>query len=255
MVFWTCNIDKINPKFDSETKSVLKQPGEHIFDKVNNIKLYLYVDSLQTSFHAITILNYAIDRPIKASSREQGIVVIKETVPFNVCIFEEMSPLSNLVCIFAPDNIASLFRYALRMIVSSKVREHDETGTIQMVTPILPVKFRLKERENEIRKYLPNIKELSVKQIKDMYVHGASLRGVLLESSEEYHKYVRDRVVGGQVNYFGVTFRDRVFMLSSEGKIWTRQGKMLAGRLPEVDVVRELLLKLFEADAILIYEY
>ncbi|MEM2169955.1 MAG: hypothetical protein QXO15_08605 [Nitrososphaerota archaeon] len=104
----------------------------------------------------------------------------------------------------------------------------------------------MKGKENELNKYFSNIREISVKEIKDIYVHAASLRGILLELSEEYQKYVRDAEISGRINYFGVTIEERVMMLSSDGKIWTRQGKSEV----EPETVRFILKVLNESNAI-----
>jgi len=255
MVFWGCQIFKINPHYDIHVKNILLEYGkQYLFEKKENLSFYMYVDKLQKALKAVKIPIIDIDTLVPIYNREQGNIVAKETVRFQLCIFEEPVQLSNMLAIFSNDRVIRTFRSAMRIIASEKVRSVDSFLDIQKITPLLPVKFRLKEQEAEIRKHLPNIRAFSVRKIKDLYVRGASLKGVELESTREYQKYVQDEIISGYLTFFGMPIRGRVYNMSTEGKIWTREGQQLPNELPEVDIVSEVLQKLLESDAIVIYQ-
>jgi len=245
-VFWTCYIFKINPKFDNFVKDIIARKGEYLYDKVDDKNLYFYIDSIQTTSYGKEIKVY-VDKPIQISNREEGQILVKETVELNVCLYEKPDELSNFLAVFSSTENTRHFGYAMRLLVSKKVQESGQFPNLVVVRPMLPVMFRLSGKEKELSKYFSNTKELSVKNIKDMYIHRASLKGNYLEQSSEYQKYVRDMQISGDINYYGITFRDRVIMLSSEGKIWTRQGKNEI----EPNVVEEILKILQSCNAVI----
>jgi hypothetical protein len=249
MVFWTCHIFKVNPQFDNFVKDVMTHKGEYIYDNIDNKNLYFYIDGFQiTSYGKIIDVN--VDKPIRIFNREEGTILAKETISLDVCLYENPPELSNFLAVFSSAESIRWFAYAIRLIISEKVRESRQFPNMIMVRPLLPVRFKLKGKEKELSKYFSNVRELSVRNIKDMYVHRANIGGVFLEQSGEYQKYVRSMDVSGDVNYFGVTFRDRVIMLSSEGKIWTRQGKDEV----ELNVVEGILKILLNCDALFIIQ-
>jgi hypothetical protein len=226
LVFWTCRIFKINPKFDIIVKDVILKKGSYNYGRVENKDLYLYIDRIQETFGKwAKLIEIYIDVPRRIFNREEGYVTIKETVPFNVCLFETFD-VSNFLAVFGSSYNLPVLTYALKVIISEKGRSEGQIPeSLIIFSPLFKVIFKLKGKESELSKYFSNIREISVKGIKDIYVHAANLRGLSLELSEEYQKYVRDAELSGKINYFGVTVEGRVIMLSSEGKIWTRQGK------------------------------
>ncbi|MGC9086963.1 MAG: hypothetical protein ACP5IT_12295 [Thermoproteota archaeon] len=224
MVFWTCYVFKVNPKIDNFVKDIIASKGEYAYDKIDEKTLYFYIDNIQTMQHG-KIIKVGVDKPFQVSNREEGKVLVKETVSLTVCFYDEINGISNILAVFGSGENVSSFKYAMRMIVSERVKESKQFPNLVVVPPILPIGFRLKGKEKELSKYFSNIRELSAKNIKDLYVHRASIGGSFLEQSSEYQKYVRASDVSGDISYLGVTFKDRVIMLSSEGKIWTRQGK------------------------------
>jgi len=223
--------------------------GEYIYDKIDNKNLYFYIERPQITSYG-KIIDVYVDRPIQIFNREEGRVIVKETISLNVCLYEKPEEISNFLAIFSPAESIRYFVHAIQFLVSEKVRESEQFPNLIMVRPILPVRFKLKGKEKELSKYFSNIRELSVRNIKDMYVHRANIGGIFLEQSGEYQKYVRSIEVSGDVNYFGVTFRDRVIMLSSEGKIWTRQGKNKV----ELNVVESILKILLNCNALFIIQ-
>lgn len=249
MVFWTCHIFKVNPQFDNFVKDIMTHKGEYVYDKIDSKNLYFYIDGFQATLYGKIIKIY-VDKPIQIFNREEGNVLVKETTSLNVCLYEKPTEISNFLAVFSSAENIRWFGYAIRMLVSEKVRKSGQFPNLIMVRSILPVRFRLKGKEKELSKYFSNIRELSVRNIKDIYVHRASLGGSFLEQSGEYQKYIRDVEVSGDINYFGITLRDRVIMLSSEGKIWTRQGKSEV----EPNVVEEILKILLNCNAIFVIE-
>ena len=249
MVFWTCHVFKISPKFDNFVKEVMMQEAKHNYEKIDNKQLFFYVDWVQQA-RGMKLIKIHVDKPLRIYNREEGYVSVKQTISVDVCLYEEPAEISNFLAVFGSTENMRCFAYALRIIVSEKVRQSGKYPELIMVRPLIPIRFRLKGRERELSKYFSNIRELSVKNIKDIYVHRASLRGFSLEESDEYKRYIRDEEISGEINYFGISFRGRVMMLSSEGKIWTRQGK----RELEPDVVEEILKILHECDAMIIRE-
>jgi len=249
MVFWTCHVFKISPKFDNFVKEVMMQEAKHNYEKIDNKQLFFYVDWVQQA-RGMKLIKIHVDKPLQIYNREEGYVSVKQTISVDVCLYEEPAEISNFLAVFGSTENMKCFAYALRVIVSEKVRQSGKYPELVMVRPLIPIRFRLKGRERELSKYFSNIRELSVKNIKDIYVHGASLRGFSLEESDEYKRYIRDEEISGEINYFGISFRGRVMMLSSEGKIWTRQGKSEL----EPDVVEEILKILYECDAMIIRE-
>ena len=249
MVFWTCHVFKISPKFDNFVKEVMMQEAKCDYEKIDDKQLFFYVDGVQQA-HGMKIIKIHVDKPLQVFNREEGYVSVKETISVNACLYEEPAEISNFLAVFGSRENMKWFAYALRVIVSEKVRQSGKYPELIMVRPLIPIRFRLKGRERELSKYFSNIRELSVKNIKDIYVHGASLRGYTLEESDEYKRYIKDEEISGEINYFGMSFRGRVIMLSSEGKIWTRQGK----RELEPDVVEKILKILYECDAMIIRE-
>ncbi|RLI51045.1 MAG: hypothetical protein DRP09_19570 [Candidatus Thorarchaeota archaeon] len=247
MVFWTCHVFKITPKFDNFVKEVMTKKADHIYEKIDDKQLFFYIEGV-TQAYGMKLMKFYVDKPLRIYNREEGYVPVKQTVSVDVCLYEEPAEISNFLAVFGSTENMRCFAYALRVIVSKKVRQSGEYPDLIMVRPLIPIRFRLKGRERELSKHFSNIRELSVKNIKDVYVHGASLRGFLLEESDEYKRYIRDEEISGELNYFGVGFKGRVIMLSSEGKIWTRQGR----RELEPDVVKEILKILNNCDAMII---
>jgi hypothetical protein len=223
--------------------------GKYFYYKVDDKNLYLYIDNIQTTSYGKEI-KVCVDKPIQISNREEGQVLVKETVELNVCLYEKPDELSNFLAVFSSTENARHFGYVMRLLVSKKVQESGQFPNLVVVQPMLPVRFRLSGKEKELSKYFSNVKELSVKNIKDIYIHHASLRGNYLEQSSEYQKYVRDMQISGDINYYGITFRDRVIMLSSEGKMWTRQGKSEV----EPDAIEEILKILQNCNAVITAE-
>jgi len=246
-VFWTCRVFKVNPKYDDLVKSVILKVGSYKYGRVDSKNLFLYIDKIQDTFDEwAKMIDVCVDCPRTVSNREEGSITIKETVPFKVCLFEK-EDLSNFLAVFGSSYKVPVLTYALKVIISEKGRQEGRLpSSVIMFSPLLKLTFKLKGKENELNKYFSNIREISVKEIKDIYVHAASLRGILLELSEEYQKYVRDAEISGRINYFGVTIEERVMMLSSDGKIWTRQGKSEV----EPETVRFILKVLNESNAI-----
>jgi len=226
LVFWTCRVFKINPKFDNLVKDVILRTGSYLYGKIEDKNLFLYIDRIQETFDEwAKLIEIYIDNPRRVYNREEGFVTIKETVPFNICLFEKSS-ISNFLAVFGSSYNIPVLTYALKVIISERGRSSGQIpDSLIVFSPLFRLNFKLKGKENELGKYFSNIREISVKEIRDIYVHAASLKGLLLELSAEYQKYVRDAEISGRINYFGVSIEGRVIMLSSEGKIWTRQGK------------------------------
>jgi len=261
LVFWGCHIFKINPQFDVHIKRILLEPNQepYLFDEEDDVSFYMYVDKIQRAIRGVQIPIIDLDVPVYLFTREKGTSLAKKTVRFQVCIFEKPLQISNMIGVFCNDNVARIFKRALREIASQKVRLASMSDEIQKITPLLPVRFLLREREDEIRKYLPNVRAFSVKKIKDLHIRSASIRGVELENTSEYQRFVKDVIVGGQLSYFGVPVRDRVYNMTGRGgagtaKIWTRQGRQLPNELPEVDVVSAILSVLNSSQALSVYQ-
>ena len=153
-------------------------------------------------------------------------------------------PLANILGIFASGLVAT----RISRIIASVTREMNKEEYISEV--LRSLKFKLKEKENEINKLeeFTETVEVRVSDIRDPYIADAWLKGTEVDRSDEYEKLIRDPMIGGKVEYMAISFREKTYYLFSDGRLFTRQAS--DDILQEIYPLFEITRKLFEVDAV-----
>ena len=203
-MFWSCKIFQLNPKVDTLVKTLLNSSGsdeEYRTKEDESLKLYMR-SSVQNHYGHLCSLD--VDRIVWAYNREKGRFPIKITSAVEAQIFE-MPEFSNYVGMFASSKVAIITAEAVKSVLA-------RTKDIGML-PFFVTDFLLKEKEQDLRKLFDNMTEISIDRLRDSFVRKATLKGKHLGESEEYQKYVKDKDLGGDVQFFGVSVDDRSVIL------------------------------------------
>jgi hypothetical protein len=218
-LFWSCKLYQLNPKVDSQVKTLLTKLGaEYEYkkfafrDREDTLKVHIFTVQ-KNQFGVICQLD--LDRIVYLENREEGRFPVKVTQKLDVQIFE-IPALPNYVGVFASDRISTILFTAMTTVL------REQTG--EFTVPFLETYFRLKEKEKELQSYFDNLTEISVDGVRDSFVRKARFKGSFLAESEVYQKYVKDKDIAGDIEFFGVSVDGRTIVLVSEGVIYTRQG-------------------------------
>lgn len=210
-----------------------KVQAEYEFKKRDNTPLKLYVEGVQKNFYG-RLVWLQLDRIVFAYNRDEGRFPVKITNKLDVQIFERPE-FSNYIGVYASSRLASALFDSMTYVM------RDTTGKITL--PFFECIFLLKEKEQELRKVFDNMTEISIDKVRDSYVRKATFKGKYLGESAEYQKYVKDKDVGGDVEFFGVSVDERSVILVSSGVIYTRQGSDREESLRTVSLCVENLQK------------
>jgi len=237
---WSCTIYQINPAVSEDVKKMLQTVNkEYTYKNIEGHKLTFYIQSGRQNKYG-QLIEIAVDDLLKLYNREKGTYYTKITFNITLQIFQR-EPVNNFVAIFGNSRQVRIFRMQFTEVFRREKRTPE--------FPLFSVRFLLRERESCLRKEFPDMREINVSNIRDMYVSGVVIKGSFLEESPEYSKYILDEEIGGIVRHFGITSRDikeRVIILASDGRIYTRMGREPV----EVDTVCMILSKLKQCDAV-----
>jgi len=213
---------------------------EYVYkDNIKGHKLTFYIRSRHQNGYG-QLIEIEVDDLLRLYNRERGTYHAKITFDMTLQIFQR-EPVNNFIAVFGNSQRVRIFRIQFTEVFRREKRTPE--------LPLVSIRFLLRERESCLRNEFPDMREISVSNIRDMYVRGAVIRGSLLEESPEYSKYILDEEIGGIIRHFGITVRDireRVIILTSDGRIYTRMGRESV----EVDTVYMILDKLKRCDAI-----
>jgi len=134
--------------------------------------------------------------------------------PFYLIYFEE-KPLGEYIGILAGGDIARKISTILNKLVS--------TGIGKTTTSLHGVKFLVREKQEDIRRIpdFQDVTEVYVESIPDAYVDALWMRGTMLDQTDEYQKFIED--LGGRLTILAVRFRDRIYYIYEDGRIFTKQ--------------------------------
>ena len=143
-----------------------------------------------------------------------------------------------LVGVFGVKDNALKFRGVFKKVFLDQTNSRD--------TPLFSVGFQLREHDEALLQIFPNMKKIRVSGIQGSQIRSAILTGDMLEESPEYQKWVKDSEYGGVVNYFGVTVGDETVVLSTNGNMYSRQGR----EIRPIGTVYQVLQGLWQCRAI-----
>jgi hypothetical protein len=218
MTIWSCKIFQVNPDYQLEVEKLLMNVGEeYVYEEAEgNEKLTLYIESLHSNAQG-NLVEIQLDRlspPLYARGMPPRRVRV--TAKLAAQLFA-ISGWPRLVGIFGQGENIALLRRAFTIIYRNRTNTRG--------SPFFSVGFKLQEREEELIHRFPNMKKLRVERIQDIYVRDAVLKGDSLEESPEYQSWVLDKDRGGVIRYFGVSVMDETVILSTDGSMYSRQGK------------------------------
>jgi len=213
---------------------------EYVYRKLEDNTLTFYIKSRQQNEYG-QLIEIDMDDLLELYNRERGTYYAKITFSIALQIFEK-EPVTDFVAIFGNRQRVHGFRAQFTEVFWR------EKHTSEF--PMFNVRFLLREREGCLRSEFPDMREISVDNVRDIYVRRAVIKGSFLEQSPEYSKYILSEEIGGTVRHFGISVRDflkeRVIILSSDGTIYTRMGRASI----EIDTVYMVLCKLEKCDAL-----
>jgi len=162
--------------------------------------------------------------------------------PKTLYIFHK-DPLNNILGIFASGLVAN----KISRIIASITREINREYISE---PLRNLKFKLKEKEDEINKIeeFGETVEVRVSDIRDPYIADAWLKGTYLDQSDEYEKLIRNPMIGGKLEYMAISYQAKTYYLFSDGRLFTRQAS--DDVLQEVVPIFAITQKLFEVGAV-----
>ncbi|MEM2126743.1 MAG: hypothetical protein QXH67_00780 [Candidatus Bathyarchaeia archaeon] len=163
--------------------------------------------------------------------------------PVQLHLFEK-DPLSNVLGIFSNILVANHLRAILNKVVRRAMGK--------VVTPIIEVTFSLHEKEDEMRKIpeFTNVSEVKVEDARDLYIEELWLKGSYLEESEEYRKFITDPKTAGKMKFIALTYRDKVYYLNSDARLYTRQASDIKSDYRDI---YEITRRLYDVGAVKFY--
>lgn len=243
MVFWSCTIYQINPKCQLFIENLLTKPKTDYIYQVwekpdgKEEELKVYIDAISQRSYG-TLIDLQMDRQSRSYHvRGEKPYRFRITVNLGAHIFKQRGwPV--LIGIFGRYENARKLRMALKRIYV------DETGDSD--TPLNLIFLKLRARDEALLQVFPNMKKMKVTGIQGSQVRSAILSGDMLEESPEYQRWVKDEDYCGTVEYFGVSVDDATVVLSTNGNMYSRQGK-----IPRpIGVVHQILQNLIECNAL-----
>lgn len=225
MTIWSCTIFQINAKCLPVIENILTKPAQYEYETWKKDedspeeKMNIYIDTV-TKTKIGPRIELQMDRRsmpffVRGAPTPQQFRI---TARMGAQIFHVNGwPL--LIGIFGQYQSAVDLMRALYSIYKL------QTGDREI--PLQPVLFSLHEHDEALLKCFPNMKKLRVSRIPGAFVKTAIISGEMLEQSAEYQKWVKDEDFGGQVDYFGITVEDETVILSTQGNMYSRQGKQV----------------------------
>ena len=247
MPIWSCTIFQINAKSHPFVEGLLTKSAQHVYEKWKRDidspeeEMKIYIDTV-TKTNIGPKIEFQIDRPsmpffVRGTSGPQQFRI---TARMGAQIFH-VNGWPILMGVFGQYQNAMELTRILFSLYKMKTADRE--------IPLQPVLFNLREHDEALLRCFPNMKKLRVSRIPGDFVKTATLTGEMLEQSSEYQKWVKDQDFGGQVDYFGVTVGDETVILSTQGNMYSRQGKQ---SMP-VNIVYKVLQDLKQCNA-LVYD-
>lgn len=223
MVFWSCTTFQLNPKCNEELiNEMLMSIGEdytydYYTDEYYNMsyELKFYIDNIMSYGRTKVILCeidilskqfYVRDGPARRIKITNGLAISK----FNV---EGWPSLIGVIC---SKGLAYRLRYAMQNIYERQMKER--------IDVFMPIRFNLRERWESLTSIFPDMKKFAAKQISDIHVREAKIKGEELEYSREFDKWILNDEIGGIVKYFGVFVSGETVHLGTDGNMYSYQG-------------------------------
>jgi hypothetical protein len=246
MTIWSCTVFQANMRCLPQIESILTTPAIHEFDVwkrgggQQDETMRLYIDRVKTTDWGKTI-DLMMDMQSKPFFvRGERPHVFKMTTRLNVHLFK-VQGWPYLIGIFARNKTTMSLRIALKQIYKKQTGDKEN--------PLLKVAFGLHEHDEALLQCFPNMEKLKVRGIHGLHVREASFKGITLEESAEYQKYVKDPNFGGQIMNFSVPVNNETVTMSTIGNMHSSQG----GQRAPIDTVLEALRNLLLCHA-LVYE-
>ena len=238
-MIWSCTIFQVNVKCLPQIETILTTTGKHVYDvweksgRQQNENMHIYIDKVTTtdSGKTIDLMMDVLSKPYFVRDEEPH--VFKMTLRLGVHLFKKQG-WPYLVGIFGRSQTATGFRIALKQIYKEKTQQKEN--------PLLKVAFGLHEHDEALLQCFPNMKRLKVRGIQGLHVREASFKGVTLEESAEYQKYVKDPNFGGQLMNFAVPVSNETVTMSTLGNMHSSQGSKRVPVETVLEVLRNLLL-------------
>lgn len=246
VVFWSCTLYQINPVCQSFIEKLFTTPQKdyiyQVWEKPDGEEedLKVYIDSFSQRNYGISV-DIQMDRQSKAYHvRGKEPYRFRVTVSLGAYIFKR-SGWPVIIGIFGQYENARKLRMALKRIYM------DETGNNDM--PLTLIFLKLRERDEDLLQVFPNMQKIKVSGIQGSQVRKAVLSGEMLQESPEYQRWVKDEDFCGTVEYFGVSVGDETVVLSTNGNMYSRQGKVLK----PTGVVYQILKNLIDCNALVYF--
>jgi hypothetical protein len=246
VVFWSCTLFQINPICQSFVEELFTSPkSEYIYqvwEKPDSEEedLKVYIDLFSERKHGINV-DIQMDRISKAYNvRGERPYRFRITVSLGIYLFKQ-SGWPALVGIFGAYENAHKLSVALKRIYMDATGKND--------VPLTPVFLKLRERDEALLQAFPNMQKMKVTGIQGSQVRKAVVSGEMLQESPEYQKWVKDEDFCGKVEFFGVSVGDETVVLSTNGNMYSRQGKVTR----PTSVVFHILQNLIQCNALVYF--
>lgn len=158
-----------------------------------------------------TKCNCMIDIPESIYNTDEGEQLVKISKSLMFRTFRDSD--SSLLAIFAPKWLAGTLVYA----ISLRAQKLDKTLTDSEM--LVPVRIDLNAKEAELQKEFLNVRRFFVKDVQDVYVKGAAIRGVNLQNTKEYDQLIHG--FSGKLMSLMFEWNATRVMVSSDGRIFT----------------------------------
>lgn len=249
-MFVSCKLYKVTPSGASKAEKLFKERGSRIWGEVYGNKMNFIVRPVESiSKRGVALLSevyydrIVMVRTLDPETLESKAEPRKQTEgPISVALYLQ-APLEWVLGVFA--NFTSAGR--VTDIINTLLGD-DSQGMVP--DSIHKVRFLLDQKEEEIRKGIPefsNVSEISVEEVNDDYIDAVWLKGSNLDASSEYRKYVTDDMSGGRLRFLTLAYKEKNYYLIEDGRIFTRQGTD-----PHDDyvIIHELVSKLNSKNAV-----
>lgn len=236
MPFWSTTLYQINPECSRDEFDNLwaEEDQEYVYDSHEGNPLYVYTnDIFENGWGQLNEIELdMLSKPYYSRREPSQRIIITNRVAIQTF---RMSEWPSLVGIFGSQSNKNKFAEAIKSIYTNR------TGDDSF--PLLPIIFLLRDKEECLTNIFPSVRELSVEQIRGLYVRDAKIRGAELEQSPYYQEWVLDANISGRISYFGLHVLDETLNVGPFGTIYSRQGRGNDRPISKVSILIERFLK------------
>jgi len=236
MPFWSCTMYQINPECSRDDFDYFwtEEDQEYSYDSHEGDTMYVYTNEIfENAWGQLNEIEIdVLSQPYYSRKRPTQRIIITNSVALQTF---RISGWPSLVAIFGTRRNKGKLAEAIKSIYAQRTGED--------AYPILPVIFILRDKEECLTNLFPSIRELSVEQIRGLYVREARLRGSELEQSPYYEEWVLDASRSGRIAYFGLHVLDETLNVGPFGTMYSRQGRARVRPVNKVAIVIERFLK------------